>query len=124
MHAEWLESNPLFTSQHSVGLSRHCNEGHRIPIRLPYEIDVELSCPIVGYILFFRIFGTNRTMNMMAEFMEEDMAKENLSEKKGCWHSLNPIKNLVNSKLDVRRVIASLPVVASQYAGLVKLALA
>ncbi len=62
-------------------------------------------------------------MNMMTEFMEEDMAKENLSEKKGRWHSLNPFKNLVNSKLDVRRVIATLPVVASQYAGLVNLAL-
>jgi hypothetical protein len=62
-------------------------------------------------------------MNVMPEFMEENMAEKNLSEKKGYWHPLNPIKNLVNSKLDVRRVIASLPMVASQYAGLVKLAL-
>src|SRR5690242_15660521 len=79
----------FFTSQYTVRLGRHGDEGHRIPVGLLYEIGVKLSCPIVGYVLFFLVFGTNRTMNMMAELMEEDMAKKNLSEKKGCWHFLN-----------------------------------
>jgi len=80
-----------------VGFSCYRDEGHSIPVILSHEIDIELSCPAVGYILFFLMFGTNRTVNMMAYFVEEDLAEKHLTEKKCRWRSLNPPKNLANA---------------------------
>jgi hypothetical protein len=98
-----------------------------VPICLTNEISVELPSPGIGHILLFIVFRPNRVVNVVPDFMKQNMAEDNIpherdTKRKG--HCLKCGDQFIHSKLNVRQASARTWTISPQHSRLIVFAFA
>jgi hypothetical protein len=61
-----------------------------MPVFLANESAIQLPGPAIGDILLLKMFGTHRGMNVMSNFMEQNVADPDLPKQIDPWESGGP----------------------------------
>jgi hypothetical protein len=94
---------PMPTPHEFIDAESRDQDGDRVPVFVADEIAVKFSRPLVGHIFPLVVFRANRSVNVMPNLVEENVAKDNVPQD---WdtkrNSLQSANDFVYSKLDVR----------------------
>jgi hypothetical protein len=74
-----------------------------VPVFLADEINVKFPRPLICYILLLGMLRSDRAMNMVPEFVKENMTEDDLPQKRNMkGRPFEASGNLIYPKLDVR----------------------